>query len=117
MLPLLPIRHTFIFSHTVCCSKNERLDRPIRIHTIAPESKGDARLAVITLCNQAIEWRKAPGHTVEVGLGERRTGLGCLGAQSAFSGRKRWEDTQPEAAEALSELAAAQLYSPPDHSK
>src|SRR5215470_19965433 len=29
-------------------------------------------------------------HTVEVGLGERRTGIMCLGAQSAFSGRKRW---------------------------
>src|SRR4029450_6523538 len=37
-------------------------------------------------------------HTVEVGLAERRTGIMCLGAQAAFSGRKRWEDTQPEAA-------------------
>ena len=40
-------------------------------------------------------------HTVEVGLAERRTGILCLGAQAAFSGRKRWEDTHPEAAEAL----------------
>ena len=32
-------------------------------------------------------------HTVAVGLAERRTGILCLGAQSAFSGRKRWEDT------------------------
>src|SRR5215510_2062266 len=46
-------------------------------------------------------------HSVEVGLGERRTGIMCLGAQSAFSGRKRWEDTHPEAAEALSRLAEA----------
>lgn len=46
-------------------------------------------------------------HTVEVGLAERRTGLLCLGAQSAFSGRKRWEDTHPEAAAALSRLAEA----------
>jgi len=30
--------------------------------------------------------------TVALGLAERRTGLICLGAQSAFSGRKRWED-------------------------
>jgi Rhodopirellula transposase DDE domain len=46
-------------------------------------------------------------HTVEVGLAERRTGVLCLGAQSAFSGRKRWEDTQPEAAAALYRLAEA----------
>ena len=46
-------------------------------------------------------------HTVEVGLGERRTGLMCLGAQAAFSGRKRWEDRHPEAAAALRRLAEA----------
>jgi hypothetical protein len=46
-------------------------------------------------------------HTVEVGFAERRTGIRCLGAQSAFSGRKRWEDTHPEAAAALSRVAEA----------
>jgi Rhodopirellula transposase DDE domain len=46
-------------------------------------------------------------HTVEVGLAERRTGVLCLGAQSAFSGRKRWEDLHPEAAAALRRLAEA----------
>ena len=46
-------------------------------------------------------------HTVEGGLAERRTGIRCLGAQAAFSGRKRWEDTPPEAAAALSRLAEA----------
>src|SRR5262245_56526164 len=45
--------------------------------------------------------------TVEVGLAERRTGITCLGAQAAFSGRKRWEDTHPEAADALYQLAEA----------
>src|SRR6516225_11582870 len=44
-------------------------------------------------------------HTVELGLAERRTGILCLGAQSAFSGRKRWEDTHPRVAEALCQLA------------
>jgi hypothetical protein len=39
--------------------------------------------------------------TVALGLAERRTGLRCLGAQAAFSGRKRWEDTHPQVAEAL----------------
>jgi hypothetical protein len=52
-------------------------------------------------------------HTVEVGLAERRTGIMCLGAQSAFSGRKPWEDTQPEAAEALWHLAEAHAQQDP----
>src|SRR5688572_9204499 len=52
-------------------------------------------------------------HTVEVGLAERRTGLLCLGAHAAVSGRKRWEDTQPEAAAALSRLAEAHAQQDP----
>ena len=52
-------------------------------------------------------------HTVEVGLAERRTGILCLGAQAAFSGRKRWEDTQPEAAAALCRLAEAHAQQDP----
>src|SRR5262245_52376748 len=51
--------------------------------------------------------------TVEVGLAERRTGIICLGAQAAFSGRKPWEDTQPEAAEALRRLAEAHAQQDP----
>ncbi len=51
--------------------------------------------------------------TVEVGLAERRTGILCLGAQSAFSGRKRWEDTHAEAAEALDRLAEAHAQQAP----
>ena len=52
-------------------------------------------------------------HTVEVGLAERRTGITCLGAQSAFSGRKPWEETQPEAAQALRRLAEAHAQQDP----
>jgi hypothetical protein len=52
-------------------------------------------------------------HTVEVGPAERRTGLRCLGAQSAFSGRKRWEDVQREAAEDLRRLAEAHAQQAP----
>src|SRR5215469_10326666 len=66
---------------------------------------GDARQA-----ESVFGWGR---HTVEVGLAERRTGLLCLGAQSAFSGRKRWEDTQPAAAAALSRLAAAHAQQDP----
>ena len=51
--------------------------------------------------------------TVEVGLAERRTGVTCLGAQAAFSGRKRWEDQQPQAAAALRALAEAQAQQDP----
>jgi DDE family transposase len=51
--------------------------------------------------------------TVEVGLAERRTGVTCLGGQAAFSGRKRWEDQHPQAAEALRALAEAQAQQDP----
>ena len=51
--------------------------------------------------------------TVEVGLAERRTGVTCLGAQSAFSGRKRWEDQHPQAAAVLRALAEAQAQQDP----
>jgi Rhodopirellula transposase DDE domain len=51
--------------------------------------------------------------TVEVGLAERRTGVTCLGAQTAFSGRKRWEDQHPQAAAALRTLAEAQAQQDP----
>jgi Rhodopirellula transposase DDE domain len=52
-------------------------------------------------------------HTVEVGLAERRTGIMCLGAQSAFSGRNRWEDAHLEAAEDLRRLAEAHAQQDP----
>ena len=51
--------------------------------------------------------------TVEVGVAERRTGVTCLGAQSAFSGRKRWEDQPPQAATALRTVAEAQAQQAP----
>ncbi len=51
--------------------------------------------------------------TVEVGLAERRTGMRCLGAPSACSGRKRWEDEHPEAARALRQLAEAHAQQDP----
>ena len=52
-------------------------------------------------------------HTVEVGLAERRTGIICLGAQSACSGRHRWEDAHPKVAEALRRLAEAHAQQDP----
>jgi hypothetical protein len=51
--------------------------------------------------------------TVALGLAERRTGMRCLGAQSACSGRKRWENAHPEVAEALRRLADAHAQQDP----
>jgi hypothetical protein len=67
--------------------------------------RGSARLAETLL-----GWNRA---TVEVGLAEQRTGILCVGAQSAFSGRKRWEEQYPEAAAALCQLAEAHAQQDP----
>ena len=52
-------------------------------------------------------------HTVALGLAERRTGILCLGAQSTCSGRQRWEDAQPQVAEALRQQAEAHAQQDP----
>jgi hypothetical protein len=46
---------------------------------------GSARLA-----ETVFGWGR---ETVEVGLAEKRTGLTCFGAQMAYCGRQRWEET------------------------
>jgi hypothetical protein len=51
--------------------------------------------------------------TVALGLAERRTGIMCLGAQSACRGRKRGEERQPQVAEALRQLADVQAHQDP----
>jgi hypothetical protein len=50
---------------------------------------------------------------VEVGLAAQRTGIRGVGAHSAWSGRKRWEEKYPEAAQALRELAEAHAQQDP----
>ena len=50
---------------------------------------------------------------VELGLHEKRTGIVCLSAQSAFAGDKRWEDKHPDVAEALCALAQAHAQQDP----
>jgi hypothetical protein len=66
---------------------------------------GDARQA-----ESVFGWGR---HTVELGLAERRTGILCLGAQSACSGRNRWEDEHPQVAAALCHLAEAHAQQAP----
>ncbi|QVL50480.1 MAG: hypothetical protein KFB96_08670 [Thiocapsa sp.] len=50
---------------------------------------------------------------VELGLHERRTGVVCLSAQSAFGGDKLWEEKHPAAAAVLWELADAHSQQDP----
>lgn len=66
---------------------------------------GSARLA-----ETVFSWGR---ETVEVGLAEKRTGLICFGAQSAYCGRQHWEERQPEAAAVLRQLAEAQAQQDP----
>src|SRR5438270_13101757 len=47
--------------------------------------------------------------TVALGLAESRSGIICLGAQAAVRGRKRREEQQPQAAQALRQPAAAHV--------
>jgi Rhodopirellula transposase DDE domain len=51
--------------------------------------------------------------TVALGLAESRSGIICLGAQAAFSGRKRWEEQYPQVAQALRQLADAHAQQDP----
>jgi hypothetical protein len=67
--------------------------------------RGRARLAETLL-----GWSRK---TAEVGMAEHRTGIRCLGAHAAFSGRTRWEEQYPEAAAALRQLAEAHAQQDP----
>jgi hypothetical protein len=67
--------------------------------------QGSARFAETVL-----GWSR---EAVEVGLAEHRTGIVCLSAHAAGSGRKRWEEKYPEAAAALREVAEAHAQQDP----
>jgi len=51
--------------------------------------------------------------TVGLGVAERKTGITCVGAQSGFSGTKRWEQRHPAAARALRQLAESHAQQDP----
>jgi hypothetical protein len=67
--------------------------------------QGSARIA-----ERVFGWGRV---NVEVGLAEKRTGIVCIGLQSAKSGTKRWEDKHPEVAVALQQLAEAHAQQDP----
>jgi hypothetical protein len=50
---------------------------------------------------------------VERGLGEKRTGLVCVGANASFSGNQRWEEKHPAVAADLRRLAEAHAQQDP----
>jgi Rhodopirellula transposase DDE domain len=62
------------------------------------------------LTESVLGWNR---ETVELGLAEKRSGLTCMGAQSALSGTKRWEERQPEAAARLIALAESHAQQDP----
>jgi hypothetical protein len=66
---------------------------------------GRARLA-----KTVFGWKQ---ETVELGLAEKRSGYTCYGAQSAYCGCRRWEEREPEAAQALREVAEAHAQQDP----
>src|SRR4029434_3888734 len=101
--------------------------------SLTPSQIADLRLdASNTTCPErrsfeaAMTWKYCQGNplmaeavfgwgrqTVALGLAESRSGLICLGAHAAFSGRKRWEEQQPQAAQALRQLADAHAQQDP----
>jgi len=67
--------------------------------------KGNARLA-----ETVFGWGR---ETVQLGLNEQRTGIICLGAQSAYGGDKLWEEKHPNLARALWDLMEAHSQQDP----
>ena len=55
-------------------------------------------------------WRR---ENVQLGYDEKRSGIICLGLQSAHSGAKKWEDSEPLAAQSLREIAEAHAQQNP----
>ena len=67
--------------------------------------EGSARLA-----ETVFGWGRK---NIELGLAEKRTGIICVGLQSAFSGAKRWEEKQPSAALSLRQIAESHSQQDP----
>jgi hypothetical protein len=55
-------------------------------------------------------WKRS---SIETGLGEKRSGIECVGAQGMFSGIQRWETRELEAAKVLRQFAEAHSQQDP----
>ena len=62
------------------------------------------------LTESVFKWSR---DTVMTGLGERRTGITCIGLQSLNSGNDRWEEKHPEIAGYLCKIAENQSQQDP----
>jgi hypothetical protein len=71
--------------------------------------KGKPRLA-----ERTFGWGR---ENVETGLAEKLTGIICIGSQPFYCGDKCWEEKQPEAAEALRQLAEYHVQQDPTFRK
>jgi hypothetical protein len=58
-------------------------------------------------------WKRS---SIATGLGEKRSGLECVGAQGVFSGIQCWETREVEAAEVLRQFAEAHSQQDPTFS-
>jgi len=58
-------------------------------------------------------WKRS---SIETGLGEKRSGLECIGAQGQFSGIQCWETREVEAATVLRQFAEAHCQQDPTFS-
>ena len=67
--------------------------------------QGSARLAEVVF-----GWGR---DSIKLGLEEKRSGLVCMGGQSAWCGNKRWEQKHPDAAQALWLLAESHAQQDP----
>ncbi len=67
--------------------------------------EGSARKA-----ERVFGWRR---ENIQLGLEEKRSGIICLGLQSAHSGAKKWEEKEPNAAQSLREIASAHAQQNP----
>jgi hypothetical protein len=111
----------------------ERVTEQEQIHSLSPRQVDDLRLAAskmrgadrrsfqaemtlkycegsARIAERVFGWGRV---NVEVGLAEKRTGIVCIGAQSAKSGQKRWEEKHPEVAAALQQLAEVHAQQDP----
>lgn len=90
----------------LAASKMDGVERRDFQATIALKyCQGSARLA-----ETVFSWGR---QNVEVGLAEKRTGITCVGLQSACSGAKRWEEKQPLVALSLLQLAESHAQQDP----
>lgn len=100
------LTHEQVIDIQLAASKMNMLQRRMLMAEMALKyCKGSARLTETTF-----GWSR---FAVEMGLGEKRTGIRCIGLQSMLGGNKRWEEKHPEIADYLIRIAENQSQQDP----